>query len=166
MGFLGTVSSVEHLNPSPASQIISTAVMTYTKHFDQHGRIKEIQYEIFRSLMYWITIQYDNMGRVTKREIKIGPFANTTKYGYEYDVDGQLKSVYLNEKMMWRYSYDLNGNLHLLNPLNSGRLTPLRFDLRDRITRMGDVQYRLDEDGFLRQRGAEIFEYNSKGQWV
>ncbi|XP_078138884.1 teneurin-3 isoform X1 [Centroberyx gerrardi] len=148
------------------NQIISTAVMTYTKHFDQHGRIKEIQYEIFRSLMYWITIQYDNMGRVTKREIKIGPFANTTKYGYEYDVDGQLQTVYLNEKMMWRYNYDLNGNLHLLNPGNSARLTPLRYDLRDRITRLGDVQYRLDEDGFLRQRGAEIFEYNSKGLLV
>ncbi|CAL8329160.1 unnamed protein product [Lota lota] len=145
------------------NQIISTAVMTYTKHFDQHGRIKEIQYEIFRSLMYWITIQYDTMGRVTKREIKIGPFANTTKYGYEYDVDGQLQTVFLNEKMMWRYNYDLNGNLHLLNPGNSARLTPLRYDLRDRITRLGDVQYRLDEDGFLRQRGAEIFEYNSKG---
>ncbi|XP_056127740.1 teneurin-3 isoform X9 [Rhinichthys klamathensis goyatoka] len=148
------------------NQIISTAVMTYTKHFDVHGRIKEIQYEIFRSLMYWITIQYDNMGRVTKREIKIGPFANTTKYGYEYDVDGQLQTVYLNEKMMWRYNYDLNGNLHLLNPGNSARLTPLRYDLRDRITRLGDVQYRMDEDGFLRQRGAEIFEYNSKGLLV
>uniref|UniRef100_A0A3Q2XBJ5 Teneurin transmembrane protein 3 n=1 Tax=Hippocampus comes TaxID=109280 RepID=A0A3Q2XBJ5_HIPCM len=148
------------------NQIISTAVMTYTKHFDQHGRIKEIQYEIFRSLMYWITIQYDTMGRVTKREIKIGPFANTTKYGYEYDVDGQLQTVSLNEKMMWRYNYDLNGNLHLLNPGNSGRLTPLRYDLRDRITRLGDVQYKLDEDGFLRQRGAEIFEYNSKGLLV
>ncbi|KAG9347020.1 hypothetical protein JZ751_005947 [Albula glossodonta] len=145
------------------NQIISTAVMTYTKHFDAHGRIKEIQYEIFRSLMYWITIQYDNMGRVTKREIKIGPFANTTKYGYEYDVDGQLQTVYLNEKINWRYNYDLNGNLHLLNPSNSARLTPLRYDLRDRITRLGDVQYRLDEDGLLRQRGAEIFEYNSKG---
>ncbi|KAJ8407439.1 hypothetical protein AAFF_G00272960 [Aldrovandia affinis] len=148
------------------NQIISTAVMTYTKHFDVHGRIKEIQYEIFRSLMYWITVQYDNMGRVTKREIKIGPFANTTKYGYEYDMDGQLQTVYLNEKMMWRYNYDLNGNLHLLNPSNSARLIPLRYDLRDRITRLGDVQYRMDEDGFLRQRGSEIFEYNSKGLLV
>lgn len=145
------------------NQIISTAEMTYTKHFDAHGRIKEIQYEILRSLMYWITIQYDSMGRVTKREIKIGPFANTTKYAYEYDVDGQLQTVYLNEKMMWRYNYDLNGNLHLLNPSNSVRLTPLRYDLRDRVTRLGDVQYRLDEDGFLRQRGTEIFEYSSKG---
>ncbi|TNM86187.1 hypothetical protein fugu_008458, partial [Takifugu bimaculatus] len=172
------------------NQIISTAVMTYTKHFDQHGRIKEIQYEIFRSLMYWITIQYDNMGRVTKREIKIGPFANTTKYGYEYDVEGRLQDGVLEREDRvevrrlrraasvrgvlvltgisppCRYNYDLNGNLHLLNPGNSGRLTPLRYDLRDRITRLGDVQYRLDEDGFLRQRGAEIFEYNSKGRLV
>uniref|UniRef100_A0A3B3RXL7 Teneurin-3 n=1 Tax=Paramormyrops kingsleyae TaxID=1676925 RepID=A0A3B3RXL7_9TELE len=148
------------------NQIISTAVMTYTKHFDVHGRIKEIQYEIFRSLMYWITIQYDNLGRVIKREIKIGPFANTTKYSYEYDADSQLQTVYLNEKIMWRYNYDLNGNLHLLNPSNSARLTPLRYDLRDRITRLGDVQYRMDEDGFLRQRGTEIFEYNSKGLLV
>ncbi|XP_035525860.1 teneurin-3 [Morone saxatilis] len=148
------------------NQIISTAVMTYTKHFDAHGRIKEIQYEIFRSLMYWITFQYDDVGRVTKREIKIGPFANTTKYSYEYDVDGQLQTVYLNEKVMWRYTYDLNGNLHLLNAGNSARLLPLRYDLRDRITRLGDIQYRMDEDGFLRQRGAEIFEYNSKGLLV
>ncbi|XP_061644643.1 teneurin-3 isoform X5 [Phyllopteryx taeniolatus] len=148
------------------NQIISTAVMTYTKHFDAHGRIKEIQYEIFRSLMYWITFQYDDVGRVTRREIKIGPFANTTKYGYEYDVDGQLQTVYLNEKVTWRYTYDLNGNLHLLNAGNSARLLPLRYDLRDRITRLGDIQYRLDEDGFLRQRGAEIFEYNSKGLLV
>ncbi|KAM8848733.1 teneurin-3 isoform 2-T2 [Synchiropus picturatus] len=148
------------------NQIISTAVMTYTKHFDAHGRIKEIQYEIFRSLMYWITFQYDDVGRVVKREIKIGPFANTTKYSYEYDVDGQLQTVYLNEKVMWRYTYDLNGNLHLLNAGNSARLLPLRYDLRDRITRLGDIQYRMDEDGFLRQRGAEIFEYNSKGLLV
>ncbi|XP_030224300.1 teneurin-3 isoform X5 [Gadus morhua] len=148
------------------NQIISTAVMTYTKHFDAHGRIKEIQYEIFRSLMYWITFQYDDVGRVIRREIKIGPFANTTQYAYEYDVDGQLQAVYLNEKATWRYTYDLNGNLHLLNPGNSARLLPLRYDLRDRITRLGDVQYRLDEDGFLRQRGSDIFEYNSKGLLV
>ncbi|KAK2891083.1 hypothetical protein Q8A67_013726 [Cirrhinus molitorella] len=145
------------------NQIISTSVMTYTKHFDGHGRVREIQYELFRSLLFWITIQYDDMGRVTKREMKIGPFANATKYSYEYDVDGQLQTVYLNEKMTWRYSYDLNGNIHLLSPANSARIMPLRYDLRDRITRLGDLQYELDEDGFLRQRGSEIFQYNSNG---
>ncbi|TSL04381.1 Teneurin-2 [Bagarius yarrelli] len=145
------------------NQIITTAVMTLSKHFDAHGRIKEVQYEIFRSLMYWMTVQYDSMGRVIKRELKIGPYANTTQYRYEYDGDGQLVGVKVNDWSVWRYSYDLNGNLHLLNPGNSARLLPLRYDLRDRITRLGDMQYRLDEDGFLTQRGSDFFEYNSKG---
>nr|XP_056714069.1 teneurin-4 [Euleptes europaea] len=145
------------------NQIITTAVMTHTKHFDAYGRMKEVQYEIFRSLMYWMTVQYDNMGRVVKKELKVGPYANTTRYSYEYDADGQLQTVSINEKPLWRYSYDLNGNLHLLSPGNSARLTPLRYDLRDRITRLGDVQYKMDEDGFLRQRGNDVFEYNSAG---
>uniref|UniRef100_A0AAY4E9G8 Teneurin-2 n=1 Tax=Denticeps clupeoides TaxID=299321 RepID=A0AAY4E9G8_9TELE len=148
------------------NQIITTAVMTLSKHFDTHGRIKEVQYEIFRSLMYWMTVQYDSMGRVIKRELKIGPYANTTQYRYEYDGDGQLSGVKVNDWSTWRYSYDLNGNLHLLNPGNSARLMPLRYDLRDRITRLGDMQYRLDEDGFLSQRGSDVFDYNSKGQLV
>uniref|UniRef100_A0A3Q3WJ75 Uncharacterized protein n=1 Tax=Mola mola TaxID=94237 RepID=A0A3Q3WJ75_MOLML len=146
------------------NQIITTAVMTLSKHFDTHGRIKEVQYEIFRSLMYWMTVQYDSMGRVVKRELKIGPYANTTQYRYDYDGDGQLSGVKVNDWSTWRYSYDLNGNLHLLNPGNSARILPLRYDLRDHITRLGDVQYRLDEDGFLSQRGSDIFDYNSKGQ--
>lgn len=171
------------------NQIITTAVMTLSKHFDTHGRIKEVQYEIFRSLMYWMTVQYDSMGRVVKRELKIGPHANTTQYRYDYDGDGQLSGVkvreliggsnlsmkgkcvikwarflQVNDWSTWRYSYDLNGNLHLLNPGNSARILPLRYDLRDRITRLGDVQYRVDEDGFLSQRGSDVFDYNSKGQ--
>ncbi|XP_075852386.1 teneurin-2 isoform X6 [Microcebus murinus] len=145
------------------NQIITTAVMTLSKHFDTHGRIKEVQYEMFRSLMYWMTVQYDSMGRVIKRELKLGPYANTTKYTYDYDGDGQLQSVAVNDRPTWRYSYDLNGNLHLLNPGNNVRLMPLRYDLRDRITRLGDVQYKIDDDGYLCQRGADVFEYNSKG---
>ncbi|XP_063060855.1 teneurin-4 isoform X2 [Engraulis encrasicolus] len=145
------------------NQIITTAVMTHTKHFDAYGRVKEVQYEIFRSLMYWMMVQYDNMGRVVAKELKVGPYANTTRYAYEYDADGQLQTVSLNDKPLWRYSYDLNGNLHLLSPGSSARLTPLRYDLRDRITRLGDVQYWLDEDGFLRQRGNDYFEYDSAG---
>ncbi|KAK5868949.1 hypothetical protein PBY51_009918 [Eleginops maclovinus] len=148
------------------NQIITTAVMTHTKHFDAYGRVKEVQYEIFRSLMYWMMVQYDNMGRVVAKELKVGPYANTTRYTYEYDADGQLQVVSINDKPLWRYSYDLNGNLHLLSPGNSARLTPLRYDIRDRITRLGDVQYRMDEDGFLKQRGNDYFEYNSAGLLV
>uniref|UniRef100_A0A6Q2YS13 Teneurin-4 n=1 Tax=Esox lucius TaxID=8010 RepID=A0A6Q2YS13_ESOLU len=143
------------------NQIITTAVMTHTKHFDAYGRVKEVQYEIFRSLMFWMMVQYDNMGRVVTKELKVGLFTDLFEL-----TDTLSQIVSINDKPLWRYSYDLNGNLHLLSPGNSARLTPLRYDLRDRITRLGDVQYHLDQDGFLKQRGNDFFEYSSVGLLV
>lgn len=43
------------------------------------------------------------------------------------------------------------------------RLTPLRYDQRDRITHLGELQYSVDDDGFLRQRANDLFDYNSNG---
>ncbi|XP_032052244.1 teneurin-1 isoform X5 [Aythya fuligula] len=145
------------------NQVITTTVMKHTKIFSANGQVIEVQYEILKSIAYWMTIQYDNMGRMVICDTRVGVDANITRYFYEYDADGQLQTVSVNDKTQWRYSYDLNGNINLLSHGNSARLTPLRYDLRDRITRLGEIQYKMDEDGFLRQRGNEIFEYNSNG---
>ncbi|NXK66126.1 TEN1 protein, partial [Sylvietta virens] len=145
------------------NQVITTTVMKHTKIFSANGQVIEVQYEILKSIAYWMTIQYDNMGRMVICDIRVGVDANITRYFYEYDADGQLQTVSVNDKTQWRYSYDLNGNIKKMSHGNSARLTPLRYDLRDRITRLGEIQYKMDEDGFLRQRGNEIFEYNSNG---
>ncbi|XP_059992787.1 teneurin-1 isoform X2 [Lagenorhynchus albirostris] len=145
------------------NQVITTTVMKHTKIFNANGQVIEVQYEILKAIAYWMTIQYDNMGRMVICDIRVGVDANITRYFYEYDADGQLQTVSVNDKTQWRYSYDLNGNINLLSHGNSARLTPLRYDLRDRITRLGEIQYKMDEDGFLRQRGNDIFEYNSNG---
>ncbi|KAM6151151.1 teneurin-1 isoform 2-T2 [Rhynchocyon petersi] len=145
------------------NQVITTTVMKHTKIFSANGQVIEVQYEILKAIAYWMTIQYDNMGRMVICDIRVGVDANITRYFYEYDADGQLQTVSVNDKTQWRYSYDLNGNINLLSHGNSARLTPLRYDLRDRITRLGEIQYKMDEDGFLRQRGNNIFEYNSNG---
>ncbi|GAB1302742.1 Teneurin-1 [Apodemus speciosus] len=145
------------------NQVITTTVMKHTKIFNANGQVIEVQYEILKAIAYWMTIQYDNMGRMIICDIRVGVDANITRYFYEYDADGQLQTVSVNDKTQWRYSYDLNGNINLLSHGNSARLTPLRYDLRDRITRLGEIQYKMDEDGFLRQRGNDIFEYNSNG---
>ncbi|KAJ0002363.1 hypothetical protein NQD34_007512 [Periophthalmus magnuspinnatus] len=130
------------------NQIITTAVMTLEQTLPTPSASRS----------------HDSMGRVVKRELKIGPHANTTQYRSTLTGTGSSSGVKVNEWSTWRYSYDLNGNLHLLNPGNSARILPLRYDLRDRITRLGDVQYKLDEDGYLSQRGSDVFDYNSKGQ--
>ncbi|XP_058392654.1 teneurin-1 isoform X6 [Diceros bicornis minor] len=145
------------------NQVITTTVMKHTKIFNANGQVIEVQYEILKAIAYWMTIQYDNMGRMVICDIRVGVDANITRYFYEYDADGQLQTVSVNDKTQWRYSYDLNGNINLLSHGNSARLTPLRYDLRDRITRLGEIQYKMDEDGFLRQRGNDVFEYNSNG---
>uniref|UniRef100_A0A8C2M4H7 Teneurin-1 n=1 Tax=Cricetulus griseus TaxID=10029 RepID=A0A8C2M4H7_CRIGR len=145
------------------NQVITTTVMKHTKIFNANGQVIEVQYEILKAIAYWMTIQYDTMGRMVICDIRVGVDANITRYFYEYDADGQLQTVSVNDKTQWRYSYDLNGNINLLSHGNSARLTPLRYDLRDRITRLGEIQYKMDEDGFLRQRGNDIFEYNSNG---
>ncbi|XP_013919217.1 PREDICTED: teneurin-1 [Thamnophis sirtalis] len=145
------------------NQVITTTMMKHTKIFSANGQVIEVQYEILKFIAYWMTIQYDNMGRMVICDIRVGVNANITRYFYEYDADGQLQTVSVNDKTQWRYSYDLNGNINLLSHGNSARLTPLRYDLRDRITRLGDLQYKVDEDGFLKQRGNDIFEYNSNG---
>lgn len=50
-----------------------------------------------------------------------------------------------------------------INGWFNSRLTPLRYDQRDRITHLGELQYSVDDDGFLRQRANDLFEYNSNG---
>ncbi|KAG9341668.1 hypothetical protein JZ751_018732 [Albula glossodonta] len=145
------------------NQVITTHVMKHTKIFNANGQVIEVQYEILKSIAYWMTVQYDSMGRTTVCDIRIGVDGNITRYSYEYDADSQLQSVSVNDRPQWRYSYDLNGNINLLSHGNSARLTPLRYDLRDRITRLGEIQYKMDEDGFLRVRDNDVFEYNSNG---
>ncbi|KAL4648805.1 teneurin-1-like [Arapaima gigas] len=145
------------------NQVITTHAMKHTKIFNANGQVIEVQYEILKSIAYWMTVQYDIMGRTTVCDIRIGVDNNITRYSYEYDADSQLQTVSVNDRPQWRYSYDLNGNINLLSHGNSARLTPLRYDMRDRITRLGDIQYKMDDDGFLCLRGNDLFEYNSNG---
>uniref|UniRef100_A0A8B9RD51 Teneurin transmembrane protein 1 n=1 Tax=Astyanax mexicanus TaxID=7994 RepID=A0A8B9RD51_ASTMX len=145
------------------NQVITTHAMKHTKIFNAYGQVIEVQYEILKSIAYWMTVQYDNMGRTVICDIRVGVEGNITRYSYEYDADSQLQTVLMNDRPQWRYSYDLNGNINLLSHGTSARLTPLRYDLRDRITRLGEIQYKMDEDGFLRMRGNDMFDYNSNG---
>lgn len=145
------------------NQVITTHAMKHTTIFNAYGQVVEVQYEILKLIAYWMTVHYDNMGRTVVCEIRVGVDGNVTRYSYEYDADSQLQSVLLNERPQWRYSYDLNSNINLLSHGSSARLTPIRYDLRDRITRLGEIQYKMDEDGFLRMRGNDIFTYNSNG---
>lgn len=95
--------------------------MKHTKVFNSYGQVVEVQYEILKSIAYWMTIQYDTAGRTTTCDIRVGVDSNVTRYTYEYDADSQLQSASVNERPQWRYSYDLNGNINLLSHGTSAR---------------------------------------------
>lgn len=99
--------------------------MKHTKVFNSYGQVVEVQYEILKSIAFWMTVQYDNAGRTTTCDIRVGVDSNVTRYTYEYDADSQLQSASVNERPQWRYSYDLNGNINLLSLGTSARYAPL-----------------------------------------
>lgn len=101
--------------------MITTHLMKHTKVFNSYGQVVEVQYEILKSIAYWMTIQYDSSGRTTTCDIRVGVDSNVTRYTYEYDADSQLQSASVNERPQWRYSYDLNGNINLLSHGTSAR---------------------------------------------
>ena len=101
--------------------MITTHVMKHTKVFSSYGQVVEVQYEILKSIAYWMTVQYDAAGRTTSCDIRVGVDSNVTRYSYEYDADSQLQSASVNERPQWRYSYDLNGNINLLSHGTSAR---------------------------------------------
>ncbi|TNN32384.1 Teneurin-1 [Liparis tanakae] len=103
------------------NQVITTHLMKHTKVFNSYGQVVEVQYEILKSIAYWMTIQYDSAGRTTTCDIRVGVDNNVTRYTYEYDADSQLQSAAVNERPQWRYSYDLNGNINLLSHGTSAR---------------------------------------------
>lgn len=57
----------------------------------------------------WIAWEYDNFGRVSKRE-----YSNGNSIKFEYDEYSQIKRVVENEKIEWEYFYKPNGMLKLL----------------------------------------------------
>uniref|UniRef100_A0A8C7ZKX7 Teneurin transmembrane protein 1 n=1 Tax=Oryzias sinensis TaxID=183150 RepID=A0A8C7ZKX7_9TELE len=121
------------------NQVITTQLMKHTKVFNSYGQVVEVQYEILKSIAYWMTIQYDSAGRTTTCDIRVGVDSNVTRYTYEYDADSQLQSASVNERPQWRYSYDLNGNINLLS-------LGMSMTTIDRITHLGELQYSVDED--------------------
>uniref|UniRef100_A0A8C7ZFB5 Teneurin transmembrane protein 1 n=1 Tax=Oryzias sinensis TaxID=183150 RepID=A0A8C7ZFB5_9TELE len=126
------------------NQVITTQLMKHTKVFNSYGQVVEVQYEILKSIAYWMTIQYDSAGRTTTCDIRVGVDSNVTRYTYEYDADSQLQSASVNERPQWRYSYDLNGNINLLSLGMS--MTTIQFEilLKQKYSVDEDVWYHYD----------------------
>ncbi|XP_071950673.1 teneurin-3-like isoform X2 [Antedon mediterranea] len=152
--------SVMYDHTSTIMQAISDNIFSMQKQFGSYILLQSVQYQINNRRLFVMTLLYDTHGRVANRSIEFAEHRDVMSY--QYNDDGQLIAVEKNSNPQWHYSYDRNGNMETVS--TGGSVTTLEYDGEDRITKYGAVHYKIDKDGFLTQRGNEVFEYNSQGQ--
>lgn len=143
--------AVEHSGPLGAPSQISNGNMSVTYTYDTYGRPIERTNTVNGQQIYSLETGYDNAGMIKfRKETVSGAVAEST---YTYDANKQLTGV--SGGMSESYTYDVNGN----------RLTGgATYDEQDRLTNLGDVRYQFNTDGFLAQRGTDIFEHTAQGE--
>ena len=120
--------------------------------YDNLGRLSGRTHTVNEIEIYNLQLTRDNTGRITKKE-------DGSTYDYAYDADGQLIGVNKNFSPFEQYTYDANANRTATSTATAS------FDVQDRITNQGGVDYVHDADGFMTQRGPDTyFAYSGRGE--
>ncbi|WP_156338697.1 RHS repeat-associated core domain-containing protein [Chondromyces crocatus] len=97
-----------------------------------------------------MTVAYsrDLLGRIVEKTETLSGITHVT--GYDYDLAGRLREVYLDSSLALHIDHDENGN-HL------ARVTPDavvegHFDAQDRLLSQGDLTFTFDDAGTLQNR--------------
>ncbi|RED57933.1 S-layer homology domain-containing protein [Cohnella phaseoli] len=134
--------------------------------YDQYGKISSATYTLKGSQVYKAAYTYDKRGYVTDIAADSAEGRETTHF--EYDLDGQLTGVTRVEPsgnvVTEAYGYDANKNR--ITSQTGGAAGPVvsSYAEHDVLTRVGDLAYSFDADGFLTQRGADTFAYGARGE--
>jgi RHS repeat-associated protein len=147
--------------PGGALSQISDTASTTSYGYDLLARIATRNHQVSSLATYAMQLSYDTVGRITGKTDTAGGITHT--YAYAYDLNGQLTEVQRDNVVSEHYAYDLNGN-RTSRQLGSGPLEAASYDSQDRLIQLGAVAYQFNADGFLTQRGANTFQYNTRGQ--
>ena len=142
--------------PGGATERISNGIMDIDIDYDSDGRVQTRTHSINDQEIYWLNLQYNNIG-------KIGQKTESTASGskisnYTYDSNGQLIQVTENGSITETYAYDSNLNRTSANNQIAS------YDQQDRLLQQGQTNYNFDQDGFMTQRGNEQFTYSTTGE--
>jgi YD repeat-containing protein len=146
---------------SPDNQTFTDDKVRITREYDGYGRLGDLKIHFDNSIRYMLQINYDQTGRVHQWRRLIGQ-TDTQAVEYIYDIDSHLTDVLVEGQTMWAYAYDPNGNIKKIT--ENGKTRHLDFDVGDKITLFGELQYKYDDDGLTAQRGMDHVDFNSLGQ--
>ena len=162
-GRLRKVKSFSFTYPEYNKQIMKDTNAEVSREFDKYGRLTDIKYKFSNYVAFVLQMNYDDRNRVFQWRRKIGS-DDTKAYEYSYDLDGNLIDVKLDGHSEWSYVYDGNGNIKSFTAL--GKEKKFEINAKDQVVKSLKTNYLWDSDGFLVQRGNEMFEYNSLGQLI
>ena len=146
----------DRTGPNGAVETVNHATMEVVHEFDNLGRIWRRSHTVDGADFYSIELSYDLAGRIESKNESYG--GTSFQYEYDYDTDGQLEEVRLDNNLIEEYGYDLNGNR---DTTSSGSAT---FDDQDQIQTLDGVQLQFDDDGYLIQQASEFFTYSATGE--
>lgn len=130
------------------SEIIFDNYVIIFRSYDKYGRVEIVQYRFDRDSVLIFKIGYDEYNRIYRWERNVN--GDVIKYLYFYDKDSNIEEVYINGAFVWRFSYSNNGNVKRL--IKNGEFVDLEYDFGDRISKLGNKNYKFDEDGFMVKR--------------
>ena len=120
---------------------------------DGMGRPAQRIHTVAGTETYDIEFIYDDAGRISQKTETIAGVSHA--YDYTYDDDGQLIEVLQDGQLFESYGYDVNSN----------RTFPAAaYDSQDRLMTLDGVAYQFDNDGFMTNRGPDLFEYSTRGE--
>lgn len=129
-------------------EIIFDNYVIIFRSYDKYGRVEIVQYRFDRDSVLIFKIGYDEYNRIYRWERNVN--GDEIKYLYFYDKDSNIEEVYINGAFVWRFSYSNNGNVKRL--IRNGEFLDLEYDFGDRISKLGNKNYKFDEDGFMVKR--------------
>ncbi|WP_217592099.1 S-layer homology domain-containing protein [Cohnella sp. GbtcB17] len=135
-----------------------------TQTYDELGRQKERIYTLAGREVYRIAPEYDLSGNITRLTVTTPEGTETTVY--TFDLDGQLTNAQRSGPegaTAETYEYDANKNRIVREVTGSERMAS-SYGSHDVLTAVGGTAYSFDEDGYLRQRGADTFKYGARGE--
>ena len=119
--------------------------------YDNLGRLSGRRHTVNDVEIYNLQLTRDNTGRITQK-------IDGSTYDYTYDAVGQLTGVNKNGSPFEQYTYDANANR------TATAAATASFDVQDRITNQGGVDYVHDADGFMTNRGLDTLAYSARGE--
>ena len=145
--------SVAHNGPAGAVSAITNAQVNVTQAYDTLGRLTQRRHQVAGATIYQLDLSYNSAGKISQRTETTSAGSETRVY--TYDADGQLTQVTTGGSTIETYSYDANGN----------RTVPsATYDAQDRPSNLNGVAYVFDADGYLFSRGADTFQYTTRGE--